>query len=41
MELVCDDTIRIWHANFGIPASKNDRIIISQSELFNGIKKKL
>jgi Plant transposon protein len=38
MEVICDDTLWIWHVIFGIPSSKNDVNILNLSPLFNSIR---
>lgn len=38
LEVVCDDNLCIWHAMFGIPGARNDKSIVNQSTLFNGIR---
>lgn len=40
MEVISDDKLRIWHLNFGIPGSKNDKTIIQHSGFFNDIRNK-
>lgn len=38
MEVYCDDSLRIWSLNFGIPGSKNDRTIMDQSPFLKAVR---
>lgn len=41
MEVISDDKLRIWHLNFGMPGSKNDKTIMHFSNIMNDIRNKL
>lgn len=38
LEVICDDYLQIWRANFGAPGAKNDIQIFELSKLFNDIR---
>ena len=37
-DVICDDYLRIWWANFGSPGAKNDIQIFEHSKIFNDIR---
>lgn len=38
IEVVFDDSLRIWHVEFGMPGAKNDPSLMGQSSFFNDIR---
>lgn len=38
MKLYCDESLRIWSLNFGVPGSKNNRTIMDHSRVFRVIR---
>lgn len=40
MELICDDNLCIWHLNFKIPGSKNNKTIMRHISFLNDIRNK-
>ncbi len=38
MEVICDDSLRVWHLAFGAPGSRNDLTIMDQDPFFNDVR---
>ena len=38
MEVLCDDSLRIWSLNFGVPGARNNVTIMDHSPLFRAIR---